>query len=223
MAVWNGSDWQNIGSGINQGDELSSIGVDGMMLHGTDLYVMGGFAKASDSFSNLMARLDLKPEPIVVTNTNDEAERLRQALADVEGLGTIIFHVAMSGSITPDSPYVLTDPASITINGDIDGDKVPDITIDGTTIGQSSLPTFSINGGELTLHALNIVKGASEGSGEDDEASSCGLTISYSSMSDNITGGSGGAIYFDGGDLTIQQSNLYRNVAGNKECGLCYR
>ena len=146
IAHWDGAAWNAIGSGVNSGDGVSSISVDGLYVDGSDLYVMGGFAKAGDAFSNLLARLDLTPADIVVTNTNDSgAGSFRQALQDVERHGTITFDPGLGSiTLTPANQYDLTGLVNVTIDGDSDDDLIPDVTIDGTTLESLSEGTESL-------------------------------------------------------------------------------
>lgn len=93
--------------------------------------------------------------PIVVSNTNPSGiGSLSEAIAlanAVAGPDTIVFTIAAGSTINTSVSFNLTD-AGTTINGDLDSDGIPDITVNGT--GITGGPTFNITSADNTIRGL---------------------------------------------------------------------
>lgn len=157
---------------------------------------------------------------VVVMNANDSgAGSLRQAIADAGVGDTITFDSALSGStINLSSTLILTQ------NVTIDGSALPaQITISGDTAptnGVGDVQVLMVNSGvTATLDSIIITKGnfsSSNGGGIFNDGT---LTVTNSTLSDNIAI-HGGGIY-NTGTLTVTNSTLSGNTAkgGNGKGG----
>ena len=166
---------------------------------------------------------------------------LREALAIANAdaaADTITFAPGLSGGTLTLLSGQLSISNSVTIDGDLDDDGIPDITVDAAgssrvlqiTSGTSTLDGLTVTNGTVTGSARG--GGIHIGSGSDvtitnsvvsnnTSASYAGgvysrgdLTISNSSFTGNSAGGYGGGISAHGGDLTIANSSFTNNSAG---------
>jgi hypothetical protein len=112
----------------------------------------------------------------------------------------------------------LSITATATIDGDIDDDNAPDITIDGN-LASRVVTTNS----DLTLIGLTITNGRSGGGGGVRATGSANLTIEDSVVTGNSTtntSGMGGGISLLTGDLTLTNSTVSNNsTAGDLSSG----
>jgi len=183
----------------------------------------------------------------VVTNLADSGEgSLRQAILDAnenEEADTITFDETLAGETILLSSGELTiaddtaDP-DLTINGDVDGDGTPDITVDA----QGGSRVFLIaSGADATLQGLVITGGnafSSDGfngggilndggmltvtsSAIDGNSAQFGggilndglLAVTSSTISGNSASFDGGGIHHDDGTLTVTRSTISGNSA----------
>ncbi len=147
---------------------------------------------------------------LTVTSATDSGPgSLRQAIADAAAGDVIVFDSSLSGkTITLTSGELVLDK-NLTIDGDIDGDDVPDVILDGN----ASSRVFSVtSGAEVTLDALAIRNGKTNlsGGGVFNDAD---LTIRNSALSGNFAGDKGGGVHNTLGILSIQGSILSGNSA----------
>ena len=146
---------------------------------------------------------------------------LREALelALLNGAGTadtITFDASLAGETLTLAGSNLVLSSDVTIDGDIDGDDVADITVDGD--GASRV--FNVTGGTSTLESLIIANGdagASNGGGIF-VGSAADLTISNATIAGN-SGNNGGGIE-NLGSLTLIGSTLSDNSAAHDGGGL---
>jgi len=151
----------------------------------------------------------LQAATLTVTNaSNSGSGSLRATLANANDGDTVVFARSLKNNtiMLPGSSQLNIDK-NITLNGDVDGDKKPDITING--VGRVRL--FKIGGGaEVTLKSLNLLRGSAtrEGGGILNDGT---LTISKCTFNGNwVAAGSGGAIS-NRGTLTISESTFIDN------------
>ncbi len=161
-----------------------------------------------------------------VTNTNDSgAGSLRQALLDANstlGADIIRFDSSLSGQVIRLTSGELTVADDLTIEGDLDGDGTPDITVarDSTA---GNFRVFRISDGDfgsdktVSFQGLTITGGMSreDGGGIFNYES---LTLTNSIVSGNSTIGDfadGGGIFSSGNSLTLNNST----VSGNSTTG----
>ncbi|MDS4021471.1 MAG: hypothetical protein RKR03_13315, partial [Candidatus Competibacter sp.] len=149
---------------------------------------------------------------LIVTNNNDSgAGSLRQAIADASAGDTITFDDKFSITLTSGE---LSVTKSLTIDGDLDDDGAPDITVSGN----NTLQVFAIMGAvTVTLDGLTITGGWSPAGGGI-YAFGGTLTVAHSTVSGNSAVGSGGGdggggIYAFDETLTVAHSTVSGNSA----------
>jgi hypothetical protein len=159
----------------------------------------------------------------LVTTLNDGGTgSLRQAILDANANGaadTITFDATLTGGtigLSSGQLAIANDAADpdLTIDGDVDGDGTPDITVTVNVGGNSRV--FSIaSGANATLQGLVITGGdpgfASDGGGIRNDGGT--LTITNSSISGNRSFFSGGGIS-NTGTLTVANSTISGNTTG---------
>ncbi|WP_281288850.1 beta strand repeat-containing protein, partial [Phaeobacter marinintestinus] len=155
---------------------------------------------------------------------DDGVTSLREAIALAEasaGADTITFDAALSGhTITlGGSELVLT--SDVTIDGDVDGDDMADITVSGGNFLTAASRVFMIESGTSTLDALTITHGNSglyDGGGIYINSNAT-VEVTNSTISGNragagtgthLTFGKGGGIY-NAGTATITNSTIGDN------------
>ncbi len=154
---------------------------------------------------------------LTVTNNDDGSPgSLRQAITGASAGDTITFAASLSGQTITLTSGQLSIAQSLAINGDLNGDGVPDITVSGNNTGRVFKISIT-NSDAVTLEGLNITKGNSPGGGGI-LASGGTLTVAHSTVSGNsVSGGSGspggGGIYAVGGTLAVTDSTLASNSA----------
>ena len=152
---------------------------------------------------------------ITVTNLNNGgAGSLRAALVDAQALAgadTIVFAPNLSGGAINLSSRLTTFSGEVTVNGDINGDGVPDITISGDTDNDGTGDTqFFLNSGTAvtTFNGITFEKGYGSGFRANviQNDPSATLTITNSYVSDTEIQASGGSLagtILSQGDLTL--------------------
>ncbi|WP_186766461.1 beta strand repeat-containing protein, partial [Phaeobacter marinintestinus] len=154
-----------------------------------------------------------------VVDLTDGETSLREALAFANSnadASTITFDAALSAQTITLGGTELVLSTDVTIDGDIDGDDIADITISGNDVSR----VINATAGSSALHALTIADGeAGTGNGG-------GLHISYGATVDvtnsTISGGSasfGGAVH-NAGTVTLTNSTLSGNSADNRGGGI---
>ncbi len=160
---------------------------------------------------------------LIVADLNDGgAGSLRQAIVNANAGDTITFDNTLSGQTITLTSGQLSITQSLTIDGDLNDDGVPDITISGNNLSR----VFKINTTNpdtATLEGLNITNGNSPGGGGI-LASGGTLTVTHSTVSGNsVIGGSGstggGGIYAVGATLTVIHSTVSGNSVGDGGIG----
>ena len=147
-------------------------------------------------------------EAITVSNANDSGSTITFASgsgAAFEGGGTI----TLGGE-------QLTLAQSIAIDGDLDGDGLPDVTLDAG--GQSRV--IDITGGTAALSRLTLTNGQTPTSGNDDDRNGGGirvaedaeLVLATATLSGNRADLFGGGI-FNRGTVTLTETTLSGNSA----------
>ncbi|HNM14269.1 MAG TPA: hypothetical protein PKJ64_05845, partial [bacterium] len=151
IAKWNGIAWESVASGLNNT-------VNQMAVSSNDLIVGGEFTKSGTEVANKLAvyHAPTPANPLVVTNNSDDnvVGTLRYATNYANahpGLDTIRFDASMIGQ------KILTEgitiPDETLVNGDINGDRAPDIAIQLiNTVSDYALQI----GNQVTIHAINI-------------------------------------------------------------------
>jgi Ca2+-binding RTX toxin-like protein len=152
-------------------------------------------------------------DAIARANAHAGDDRIEFVLAQGERTITLT-----SGQLVVDNKAT-DDPGALVIDGDLNDDGRPDITIDG----QGRDRVFSVHGSlgsytqPATLDGL-VITGGQHGSddGGGINAVHADVTISHSIIADNRVGeyGQGGGIYARGGSLTIADSTIAGNVGG---------
>lgn len=177
---------------------------------------------------------------ITVTNTNDSgAGSLRAALASAGSGDTITFDAGLSGQVIRLTTGYMTANAVVTIDGDLDNDGRPDITITGDKNGDDILVAgtnitdiaASLAAGKLgdnssviysphniTIDGLILTGGNSSVTSGSGILTTASLTLSHSIVAGNrATSGGGVGV---GGNATISDSVIYGNVAINTTGGI---
>lgn len=143
---------------------------------------------------------------------------LREAIGLAKGgPATIVFDPRFAGQTLEltDGDIDLTDLNQVVINGDIDGDGAPDITLDAK--GRSRV--FNITDSEVTLNGLVITGGQAAHPGETAGGGlrAVGLsdvTITNSHITKNYASGPGGGISLDNGaNVLVVNSTISDNAA----------
>lgn len=150
--------------------------------------------------------------PIQVANVNNDGPgSLRQALvtaAASPAFNVITFAPALSGqTITLLSEIVINDAGGVVIDATA---LLAGITLNGG--GTNRIFTVALST-LISLRKLTLSRGSNGGYGGA-ITSQGSLTMAQCTLTDNIAGGDGGAIYNDtGGILTMTQCTLFRNSA----------
>ena len=156
---------------------------------------------------------------ITVTNLNDNGNgSLRQAIAEAGAGDTINFAAGLSGGTLTLTSGALGIASNVTIDGDIDGNHTPDITISGG--GNSGV--FYVSGGTSTLDGLVVTGGQANYGGGVYLGPGASLTVKDSTLQGNTASSFGGGVYVrPGGALTVMDSTLSGNSTGGYGGGIC--
>ena len=148
-----------------------------------------------------------------VTDATDGVTSLREALVLAAGSGgpdIVQFDPSLAGTITLTQGTLVAD-SDVAINGDVDGDGSPDVTIDAN--GTSRVISVIGAGTDVDLSGLVFTGG---------QASSGGALRAYSGTSVDITGSvitgnsaslEGGGIFNDDSTVSISASTISGNSA----------
>ena len=138
----------------------------------------------------------------------------------VAGSGTdnISFDNALSGSTVTLGGSQLDITSDLTIDGDLDNDGAPDITIDAGGVSRAINIDATAATRTVTLEGLTISNGGNTdyGAGVNCQGNyqyvrNCNLTLSNSRVTGNTANASGGGIRVDTGALTITNSTVSGN------------
>jgi parallel beta-helix repeat protein/predicted outer membrane repeat protein len=194
----------------------------------------GGPANGTATATITVALNDLA-EIFTVTTFDDEAYGgggLADELADGSGLSlreaiglanagaasadTIVFAAALAGGTLTLANGHLVLSSSLTIDGDLNGDDVADITIDA----QGNSRFFRVNAGTSTLDALAMTNGQYGGFGGGIRVfGGADLTIANATLADSAASARGGGIY-NAGALTLVNTTLSGNDADDNGGGI---
>ncbi|MBF0193745.1 MAG: DUF4347 domain-containing protein, partial [Magnetococcales bacterium] len=167
-------------------------------------------AAAQSNFNGTLAT-------ITVTDAGDSgAGTLRQAVTDAADGDTITFAAALDGDTINLTSGQIQFTKDITIDGDLDGDQVADITIDANNNSRH----FYVNASEVELIGLNMQNGIDNGGWGGSIFNTGNLTIVDSTLSNNSSTSSGGVMYTTG-DTTIIRSTLSNNNS-DRNAGAIY-
>jgi Ca2+-binding RTX toxin-like protein len=148
---------------------------------------------------------------ITVTNTNDSgADSLRQAVIDAAAGDTIVFDASLAGQTITLASQIALDK-TITINGDVNGDRKADVVISGN----DATRIFDISGGGTlaVLRSLTLTEGGpATGTGGAIRAGSGTQLALIDSTVSNSTASVGGGIA-SAGTLWVVNSTLTGNEA----------
>ncbi len=148
------------------------------------------------------------------------------------GADTITFDNTLSGSTVTLGGTQLDIASDLTIDGDLDDDGAPDITIDAAGASRviyidatAATRTVTLDG--LTISNGNPNTGVANGAGVHCQGSygagNCNLTLSNSRVTGNTatsTSSAGGGVSVDTGALTVTNSTITNNTAGRFGGGL---
>ncbi|WP_146348482.1 choice-of-anchor Q domain-containing protein [Falsiphaeobacter marinintestinus] len=173
------------------------------------------------------------PDPTVVTTTDDIVDdadgetSLREALAFANSdadASTITFDASLAGqTITLDGSELVLS-SDVTIDGDIDGDDVADITISGNDASRVIL----VESGVSTLDALKITDGSADSGSSADGDVGGGISISAGSVvtltnsmvNGNYAQDGGGGVYVaSGATANVINSTISGNYGGYEGVG----
>ena len=147
-----------------------------------------------------------------VTNLNDSGTgSLRDEIAAASSGDTIVFASNLAGGTITLTTGQLVISSALTIEGDVDHNGTPDITVSGNNAGS----VFEIAGtGNATLDGLVIRDGGGNGSGGGILIDVSGaLTLTDSTVTDNSAGSGGGV--FNYGIATLTNVTLSGNTAAH--------
>ncbi|MBF0109296.1 MAG: DUF4347 domain-containing protein, partial [Magnetococcales bacterium] len=151
-----------------------------------------------------------------LSNANNDNNSADSAANAGSGTDTITFDPSLSGTTITLSGSQLTISSSLTIDGDLDDDGTPDITIDGN--GDSRIISVS-SGTTVSLHGLILTHG-DIGSNNGGAIRNLGdLSIFDCTITDNA-GDLGAGIYNNGGTLLLQDSTVSLNTGVGDGAGI---
>ncbi|MEM6384371.1 MAG: calcium-binding protein [Pseudomonadota bacterium] len=181
------------------------------------------------------------PSILVVTTLDDELDfpgpdsslglmggpndlSLREAIflanQDKTTANTILFDASLAGGTITLTQGRLDLRSDMSIDGDVDGNDTPDITISGNDVSR----VFNVrdNGTDVTLNSLDITNGYGDydGGAININSSSSSLTINNSIIRDSYAAQYGGGIYNNDVQLTVNNSLIVGNSSGNQGGGI---
>jgi Ca2+-binding RTX toxin-like protein len=211
---------------IDAGDDFEAPTTDAT---GAERFDVANVGNDDADFGDLGA-LELQQQSetlsLIVTTSDDVVDAfdnltsLREALALAnasDGADTITFDASVFTGTASENTITLAGSqlvlsSDVTIDGDIDGDNVADITVSGG--GASRV--FTVTGGIATLDALTITGGSpvsGSGGGGVNVYRDATLNLDNSTVSENYAGW-GGGVYNDG-TATLTNSTVSGNTARN--------
>jgi hypothetical protein len=149
-------------------------------------------------------------------------EALVLAAEDPTSIDTITFDPSLIGGSTPgvdDGVLTLTRgelpiASNVVIDGDVDGNDAPDITIDASGASRA----FDVYGGTSTLNGLVLTDGYGSNGGAiaigDYGFGNAHVTLSNSTVTNSYSGYGGGISIDPGSSLTLIDSTVSNNQAG---------
>ncbi|HVR40789.1 MAG TPA: putative Ig domain-containing protein, partial [Thermoanaerobaculia bacterium] len=161
------------------------------------------------------------PHPISVTNTNDSGPgSLRQAIFDANGDGnqtSITFDPSLSGAsihLNTNLPLLLENATSI--NGDINGDCIPDIELHGESGANIGITVNSSNNSirGLALNRFNDIAILIDGGGATNNEVVCNFLGTNFAGTLPVGPGSNGVIVQNGANNNVIGRPGQRNVIG---------
>ncbi len=174
-----------------------------------------------------------QPDTFTVTTTDDTGDdatvtgdlaaetadggglSLREAIGLAETGDTVTFAGALDGGTITLGGTELAITQGITIDGDLDDDNLPDVTIDANDASR----VFNISGGTTVLDGLTISGGQPVFPNDDGGGVLVGtaatVTIQNSVVTDNSADNGGGVHVSGAGSLTVADTVLSNNYANN--------
>jgi predicted outer membrane repeat protein len=161
-----------------------------------------------------------------VVNAEDGETSLREAIAaanDDFGRQTITFDSSLSGGTVVLTQGQLEISDAVLINGDIGGDLTRDISISGNDESRVFLIDSALDMG-VTLSHMNIENGFTLGDGGGIHITGGGqlelVNMEFNGNDATGAGASGGAIYAEGGLVSLSGSELAGNTATESGGGI---
>lgn len=152
---------------------------------------------------------------LVVTNLdNDGAGSLRDTIAASSTGDTITFDSSLLGGTLVLTSGELAVSSNVSIEGDVDGNGTPDITIDAN--GASNTRVFNVGAVTATLDGLVITGGNSIYGAGIVTAGGTNLTVSNSTITDNHVGGGIRNV----GNLTLDHVTVSGNTSDSDGGGI---
>ncbi len=151
----------------------------------------------------------------VINNNDSGADSLRQAIADANAGDTITFAAGLAGQTITLTSGQLSVTKDLTIDGDLNNDGAPDITVSGNNASR----VFDISGAAtVILEGLIVTGGNDSGIYAHSETT---LTLTHSAVSKNsVSGAPGGGIKAGGKTLAINDSTVSENSASGGGGGI---
>ncbi|TQV88064.1 beta strand repeat-containing protein [Aliikangiella coralliicola] len=152
-------------------------------------------------------------EAIISANNDDNSAE--DDCAAGSGDDTIVFDNSLSGSTVTLASNLTRITENTAIDGDIDGDNTPDITIDGDD-SYTAISSRNVSGKTIDLNGLTITNTRNSGSGSAvyiDANSLSTLTLSNSVITANNCGGRGCGVFGAITNVTIDNSTISENTS----------
>ncbi|WP_116811976.1 Ig-like domain-containing protein [Steroidobacter cummioxidans] len=155
---------------------------------------------------------------VTIDGADGDGLSLREAIGWARSGDTIIFDLnggvsgRQGGTITLGGTQLSLN-YNITIDGDVDGDHVPDVTISGN--GASRIFLVDNN---VTLEGLTLIDGSTFGGGAAVGVGVAGVAITLRDCvldNNHETGSGGGAIYASGSAVTLINTTVSNNSSAN--------
>ena len=171
----------------------------------------GGRMALALAIATVVAAGQAQAVDLIVTSTDDSGPgSLRQALLDATAGDRITFAPALAGqtiTLTSARLDIAFDQNGLTIDGDLDDDGQPDVTVEQTL---EDAEVLMIDEASATIDGLVITGGDSTNAGGIEMFSSR-VTVANSTITGN-TGPRGGGIFGIGSEITITNSTITGNT-----------
>ena len=171
----------------------------------------GGRMALALAIATVVAAGQAQAVDLIVTSTDDSGPgSLRQALLDATAGDRITFAPALAGqtiTLTSARLDIALDQNGLTIDGDLDDDGQPDVTVEQTL---EDAEVLMIDEASATIDGLVITGGDSTNAGGIEMFSSR-VTVANSTITGN-TGPRGGGIFGIGSEITITNSTITGNT-----------